>query len=76
MEAIKKSKAKMIITVVLSVGLLVSIGVNVSLYSQFSPTIHSAKDIQLQQSNVQSEYESISLEIESGKQKLADQAVK
>jgi len=67
MEAIKKSKINVIITVALSVGLLVSVGVNVSLYSQFSPTIHSAKAIQLQHSNVQSEYESISLEIEAGK---------
>lgn len=63
MESINKTKSKVTILGALCVGLLVSIGVNVWLYSQLTSINQCTKDIQTQLSGVQSEYDDLSIKI-------------
>lgn len=71
MESMNKSKSKVIILRALCVGLLVSLGVNVWLYSQFSSINQGVKDIQAQQASIKSEYDVVSQKIKDGKQSLS-----
>lgn len=69
MSSVNKNKLK----IFLSVGLLISLGVNGYLYSQLISINQNISGVQTKLKNMQSEYGEISLKIEEGKSLLASQ---
>lgn len=67
----KKPELKKVLTIILGVGVVTSIGFNIWLYNKFTSTNQDAKDIQAKVSSIQKEYDKLSEKIKEGKEDLS-----